>query len=1502
MDHTGIFYSKELSDRVLREISNWLDREWRDLAFCLGFNSPESYVFQKSSRSLTLDMLIKWRERQPFGVDQSRNLAKALNMIGRLDLASHLKGWQEMDKWDIVIGPKTRALREEVLMETAKKLGAEWEELATSLGFSSEEIASMGEGEPSEVSFLMLQKWNSRQSKNVNQLGKLCDALANIGRADLISPLLHHTEFQQDSLIWISEKLEREWEKLALMLGFSAIEIFSISKDFICNPVRHCFVMLWEWKQRVDMTEDQLGHLSDALIDINRDDLLLGLQHYRVFGENKWHDIASFIGEDDWVQLAGALGLSSEEIDTIKADTPGDWKHQCCSMLEKWNHLQGTNEDQCIEKLCAALTDIGRKGLAILLQQHYQDRARTKGSSQKTGVTLNAGFNAIARRLDRVEWKKLALVLGLSKEDVFLINELYSQELLGSPIRPQVRNVGCDGWNTTCYSMLLIWKRRQSVGGEEIQEKLGDALNEIGKHHLAILIRLRPVLINDDVLLEVVRRLGPGWKELTTSLGISCEELTTMEEVQPSDQAFRMLQKWNCQQGQNKDHFAKLCDALSNIDRADLITPLLHYAELHQEVFDWISQECGPKWKRLALMLGFSALEINKIMKENPGNDTAHSLVMLKKLKQRVDMTKDQLGLLCNALTDVGQEELVGQLQHYRVVSEDKWTDIARFIGENDWVKLADVLGFSLEEIDTIQTDTPDNWKDQCCSMLEKWDHRQGMNEDRCIENLCAALTDIGRKGLAILLQQHYQDAGQTTKRNQKAGMTLDEELVVIAGEIGFGYWEKLAIYLGLSREDVGLIKGLRSGKHSLPYRLPWSCSLSEWQLLCPDEFQYEKPFHRQLCDPCCRMLLIWKHRQGVSEQDILGKLCDALSNLGKKDLVRQLRHRYGILETHRPQVPESVVPSDEEMLLSGCAKDMLSESNSPKPPSRLQMILDEYHSQIHDLSDEVRLDTSFQLPDIAIGYFNESGGSLSVDDYDVQLTIPPGAILPGFCQEVYVYVDTNEPPIDENDPTGITLSRTVHCGPPGVNFAKTVALSFPHQADLKSIDPEELTAQMCQDGDPGEMWEEFDGNVTVVNKDRVILLVNHFTWFRLRGKRNIKQLLLTAYGDVYVGKGIPYQLRVYVLDNNEAVKKSVEADEQTSIRLDGFKNLTWTGGDVIVKLSEISNGCQVHGEKIHAISKTLIKTHASNCVTFTLGNPSTLPADDELYCSVEAYQKCEDEKNKKIEKVCLSICPAAKTPSCWNLGTSHCMGYAGELDPSARPIGVKTSNTRESIRVRTEEKKMSFMKGIEDSTLRMVSRKLGPEWETLGTFLGFGQPDIFRFKNDNSATINQIFAMLVEWRDVQYPQAQVKRLQNSLRRISREDIADALPDINDASLRDVSLSLGPEWEELGRSLGFREADILEFKKDLHDRQDQILQMLITWRDKQLSPEAQLEWLCSYLTTLEKENLADELRGFTTDKGIKKTEPPSERRRPNVSDGDPAGNVPSQPTLLTNCY
>ena len=82
----------------------------------------------------------------------------------------------------------------------------------------------------------------------------------------------------------------------------------------------------------------------------------------------------------------------------------------------------------------------------------------------------------------------------------------------------------------------------------------------------------------NDGLLETAERLGPQWKKLAASLGLSSEEISSLEAKESGEQAVFMLKGWFSGQKSNKVQFGKLCDALASISRTDLISLLLLYA------------------------------------------------------------------------------------------------------------------------------------------------------------------------------------------------------------------------------------------------------------------------------------------------------------------------------------------------------------------------------------------------------------------------------------------------------------------------------------------------------------------------------------------------------------------------------------------------------------------------------------------------------------------------------------------------------------------------------------------------------------------------------------------------------------------------------------------------------------------------------------------------------------------------------------------------------------
>ncbi|XP_022110376.1 uncharacterized protein LOC110989960 [Acanthaster planci] len=284
--------------------------------------------------------------------------------------------------------------------------------------------------------------------------------------------------------------------------------------------------------------------------------------------------------------------------------------------------------------------------------------AKAEHQTRDTTQVLDDDISSrIATPLGLDEWKKLAIPLG------------FEGNILTNVIEAFFPNQ----WKEQFSFMLEAWKQFRDIRKDQVQEKLCVALKEISKKGLADPLQ-HPA---DEVLFEPARRLGQEWTELASFHSFSSEEtgLSSVEGCQLAEASFS-VRKWNSHPDRNNSQFGKLCYAIAIISQAYLVSQDLHATESHQKVLVSVSKQFGPKWKEFALLLGFSASsESDEIMKENLGNDTTRSLVLLWKWKQRVHMTRDQLGHLCSAMTDLGKEHRLqlslrphrGRLESHRV-------------------------------------------------------------------------------------------------------------------------------------------------------------------------------------------------------------------------------------------------------------------------------------------------------------------------------------------------------------------------------------------------------------------------------------------------------------------------------------------------------------------------------------------------------------------------------------------------------------------------------------------------------------------------------------------------------------------------------------------------------------------------------------------------------------------------------------------------------------------
>ncbi|XP_038045861.1 netrin receptor UNC5C-like [Patiria miniata] len=420
-------------------------------------------------------------------------------------------------------------------------------------------------------------------------------------------------------------------------------------------------------------------------------------------------------------------------------------------------------------------------------------------------------------------------------------------------------------------------------------------------------------------------------------------------------------------------------------------------------------------------------------------------------------------------------------------------------------------------------------------------------------------------------------------------------------------------------------------------------------------------------------MLVTWKQAQSSSDEQKMTMLCTALTKIGRADIAEFLHGAPAPRPQHsqRPdQEPRLGAPSYQEA--GNKTGDSLKHETSqdtevPRSPepSHLQKVLDEVNKLKKNLSAREQLDSRVQLPYMAIGYFNEKGGSLSLDEYGVHLTIPRGAIASGPPQQVYIYVDPTAPQKGAVESTVVSLSPTVKCGPEGLRFKESVVLSFPHHAVLGGQPYDNLDVRMRHDDSQERRLK--DGNPALVTEKEVFVLADHFTNFDLVGAPtpgSSKRMKVAAFGGVLGMQSRQYAFRVHVWNDDTSVERYVIREEEqrmNSKMLDVSRKIlfVWDSGNLAVRVSDLNGGWTFWGAREEAIVERNVQLFPENSVTFNLKREDS--QDRGLYCIARTFQRSptEDSGNQSIAD--LKINPNAPDDILSTEGRSRCTCYTSD-------------------------------------------------------------------------------------------------------------------------------------------------------------------------------------------------------------------------------------------------
>ncbi|XP_071806113.1 uncharacterized protein [Asterias amurensis] len=706
--------------------------------------------------------------------------------------------------------------------------------------------------------------------------------------------------------------------------------------------------------------------------------------------------------------------------------------------------------------------------------------------------------------------------------------------------------------------------------------------------------------------------------------------------------------------------------------------------------------------------------------------------------------------------------------------------------------------------------------------------------------------------------------------------------------------WERLATYLGHRRSDLYAVK--RDNADDV-----------RDQIFC--------------------MLVRWQQELGPFGKNAFDTLSSSLKRIERNDIVEFLKRRVTRIpheqrrnkgegtddEDLNQQLHRAKLSTEEDSNLGAAGHTSITQTTQAvtqmvarnEPLSHLEEVLNEFDKQTKIISAKEKTDILLQLPYMAVGFFNNLGGTLALKKYDVHLYIPHGAIPEGPPKLVYIYVNPDEIVAEKVNSEEKQLSPEVQCGPPGLTFKDSVVLSFPHHADSSGW---KFTAKMCPASSAA--WQaldsSIDGQLVSAQGGRAIFLVDHFTGFALFGTSSGSNgicVRVGAFGGIFDLRS--YTFRVYMWKDDRVSEERVEELERKlrSEMLDTYKNMIFVKdrGHMHVEMTETVEGWEVRPQTIQEIREEDVWAFSQNSVSFNVRIRGGIK-DEIPYMAVNCYQQQEGDdgqgrqllldvgpklaqmRNNNLIHTCDALqrrmCDAAHSirASC------HTDGSGDNTMPS-KPMTEVTNAISSVIRRRPCEEVRMFG-GLSDQKVNdlcefLDNQAAGDRGLPLLDYLsgnGYILPNtpkkevLSRYFSlclkHNIADQDAVQYLNLVFNELNYTRA-AEIIEPGGERTDAESILQFLDNESltkgdaEICLRDLAKKLGPEWEDLATYLGIINSELTAVRSECAGRVNgQIFCMLVIWMQR-FGPfgEAAFNTLSSNLGRVERNDLVELLKG-----------------------------------------
>ncbi|XP_077992651.1 UNC5C-like protein [Glandiceps talaboti] len=343
-----------------------------------------------------------------------------------------------------------------------------------------------------------------------------------------------------------------------------------------------------------------------------------------------------------------------------------------------------------------------------------------------------------------------------------------------------------------------------------------------------------------------------------------------------------------------------------------------------------------------------------------------------------------------------------------------------------------------------------------------------------------------------------------------------------------------------------------------------------------------------------------------------------------------------------------SIEPVPIQQVVEVDVVDQASDNETTEAPSHdLELYVSEAKMHIEKAKEEGTSSDIVHVFSNAVfsaGLFNVEGGYLTLENMDISLFIPPGA-LQEKEEMVYLYLSCEEKDRHPVSPGTVSVSSVIQCGPSGLKFQERVVLSYQHCADDASGDVRVAVLSSDSDEEKDPVYKNLKDDETsmcIIQENKCIVYVSHFTGFTSVAETVITEKhedqgsqtetvvakkwveIIGFHGTLNTDvKKLP--IRVYCVNKTTDAKQLVLEEEyrMSGYQADAPKTMSFldSGLDLEFQMIEINKSWKIDGTgPIQSIDNEAVMTSSYTACSYRMAKVDD--TSKTFDCAVNSFQR----------------------------------------------------------------------------------------------------------------------------------------------------------------------------------------------------------------------------------------------------------------------------------------